>query len=64
MVALAYFWSSGGPVVLAHGSVHCVPGITLPPGDANSFHFHCLLRFSGVVKKMVLNLDGSGGLES
>ncbi|KAH8672967.1 hypothetical protein BGZ61DRAFT_101582 [Ilyonectria robusta] len=30
--------------VLAHDSTHCVPGITLPPGDANytlGSHFHC-----------------------
>ena len=36
--------------VLAHDSSHCVPGITLPPGDAN-LSFHCLRRFSGEVKK-------------
>ncbi|KAH9243283.1 hypothetical protein K456DRAFT_1818598, partial [Colletotrichum gloeosporioides 23] len=28
--------------VLAHDSSHSVPGITLPPGDANLF-FHCTL---------------------
>lgn len=26
--------------VLAHDSTHSVPGITLPPGDANSYIFH------------------------
>lgn len=26
--------------VLAHDPAHCVPGITLPPGDANP-SFHC-----------------------
>ena len=30
--------------VLAHGFTHSVPGITLPPGDANLV-FHC---FSGL----------------
>ena len=32
---------------LAHDSAHSVPGITLPPGDANTFElnpFHCLRR--------------------
>jgi hypothetical protein len=41
--------------VLAHASAHCVPGITLPPGDANHTLeltvFHCFLRLAWVVKK-------------
>lgn len=26
---------------LAYGSLHCVPGLTLPPGDANLFFHQC-----------------------
>lgn len=37
--------------VLAHDSSHSVPGITLPPGDATSLSFHCLLGLALVVKK-------------
>ena len=38
---------------LAHASAHSVPGITLPPGDANlqGLSFHCLLGLARVVKK-------------
>lgn len=32
--------------VLAHDSVHSVPGITLPPGDANLFFFFSLLAWA------------------
>jgi hypothetical protein len=37
--------------VLAHDSAHCVPGITLPPGDANFFFLSFSLLFSGLPGK-------------
>ncbi|KAH6961042.1 hypothetical protein DER45DRAFT_184878 [Fusarium avenaceum] len=41
--------------VLAHDPTHCVPGITLPPGDANYMGsvFHYLLGLARVVKKIL-----------
>ena len=41
--------------VLAHDSSHCVPGITLPPGDANhllvELLFHCYRGLACDVRK-------------
>ena len=35
---------------LAHDLLHCVPGLTLPPGDANFFFIH-VLSLPGSLKK-------------
>ena len=45
--------------VLAHDSAHCVPGITLPPGDANLFVFFIAFvgLSCGVKKKPVTLID-------
>jgi hypothetical protein len=46
---LPFGWVSS---VLAHDPAHSVPGITLPPGDANFLIFSLpALGSSGVVKK-------------
>ena len=44
--------------------LHCVPGITLPPGDASILFFHCDHRFSGGMEEKVLICFGDvfGGL--
>ena len=36
---------------LAHDVLHCVPGLTLPLGDANNFFFISVLSLSGSLKK-------------
>lgn len=45
--------------VLAHDSAHSVPGITLPPGDANALFellvFRCLLGLAWAVRKNSLH---------
>ena len=38
------------PPGLAHGLLHCVPGLSLLSGDANLF-FICVLSLSGLPKK-------------
>ena len=55
------FASREKPSVLAHGFTHSVPGITLPPGDAN-LCFHYFPSWSWSVKKTVkrVRLDGEG----
>jgi len=42
-VIILIFGHRETPSVLAHGVTHSVPGITLPPGDANISRFHCIL---------------------
>ncbi|CCF46756.1 hypothetical protein CH063_15408 [Colletotrichum higginsianum] len=42
IVIIPIFGFREEPSVLAHGSSHSVPGITLPPGDANTFFHHML----------------------
>ncbi len=37
---------------LAYDSSHCVPGLTLPPGDANSF-FHQRSQLAWVIEEEV-----------
>ena len=51
MIILIFgFWAVSS--VLAHDSAHSVPGITLPPGDANSLLFFIAhVGLSSVVKK-------------
>jgi hypothetical protein len=50
--------------VLAHDSAHSVPGITLPPGDANALFdllvFRCLLGLAWAVRKNSLHFRDLG----
>ena len=40
---------------LAYDSLHCVPGLTLPPGDANHFFIN-VLSLTGSLKKKAHHL--------
>ncbi|KAF0332680.1 hypothetical protein GQ607_000696, partial [Colletotrichum asianum] len=44
--------------VLAHDSSHSVPGITLPPGDANSLFSLCALACPGLQRRKLCWGDG------